>query len=287
MALKLSSTNESALGTLTTNSPTPKERVLGIIGCQVLEDEMAYVVARDPDVKQVVVIDSTSEGTVASKIQRMAPEKRLSLFDENFDLRQFQMSNGVNVIIWVKPLELHQSPPLLRETVVKAIGQIESLTQSVLIFYGQCGNAFNNMEIITRNIHVPVTILKDREGGPVDDCYGIALGGRKEYRDFLINQPSPAYILNTMWVANWRHFMLDIQMMRDPNDIEEAKEVFEYMDYKKAVGLNTGLTDQSAFSEQLIEFANIFGLVPESHRCSLHVVEDSYKEAKKFLMGSV
>jgi len=82
-----------------------------------------------------------------------------------------------------------------------------------------------------------------------------------------------------------RHFMLDIQMMRDPNDIEEAKEVFEYMDYKKAVGLNTGLTDQSAFSEQLIEFANIFGLVPESHRCSLHVVEDSYKEAKKFLMA--
>jgi len=261
--------------------------VLGIIGCQVLEDEMAYIVGRDPDVKQVVVIDSTSEGTVASKIQRMAPEKRLSLFDEKFDLKQFQMSNGINVIIWIKPLELHQSPPLLREAVLEAIDQIEGLAQSVLIFYGQCGNAFKNMEMILKDAQVPVCILKDNEGGLVDDCYGIALGGRKEYRDFLINQPGPAYILNTMWMVNWRHFMLDVQMMRDPNDLEEVKEVFRYMDYKKVIGLNTGLNDQSMFDERLAEFATTFDLVPESHRCSLQVVESSYMEAKKFLRPPV
>lgn len=253
---------------------------LGIIGCQVLEDEMAYVVAQDPEVEQVIVIDSTMEKSMVGKIQHMAPQKKVSCFDEKYDIKQFQLTTGLTVVLWVKSIALHQSPPLLREEVTQAILRLEPLIQSALIFYGQCGSAFRNMEIFSQGMHVPVTILKDNDGALIDDCYGTVLGGREEYRAFLVNQPGPCFVLNTMWAANWKHFMQELQMMHDPSCIDEAKEVFQYMDYKRTVGLNTGLVDQLVFERQLGEFAAIFGLELEDHRCTLRIVESSYKEAK-------
>ncbi|MCU0861243.1 MAG: DUF1638 domain-containing protein [Methanomassiliicoccales archaeon] len=260
------------------------DQVMGIIGCQVLEDEMAYVVANDPEVRHVLVIDSTQERTMAGKVQRMAPDKKVSLFDEQFDIKQFQLTPGLNVIVWVKSIGLHQSPPMLREEVSRSIARIEPLAKSILIFYGQCGNAFRNMEIFCKGVKVPVTILKDKDGAPIDDCYGTVLGGRDEYRAFLIKQPGPSFVLNTMWLANWRHFMQEMQMLHDPNDVEEAKTVFQYMDYKRTVGLNTGLVSDPVFQKQLQEFATIFGLEIENHDCTLRIVDSSYNEAKRCAM---
>jgi hypothetical protein len=130
---------------------------------------------------------------------------------------------------------------------------------------------------------VPVTILRDNDGSLIDDCFGTELGGKEEYRKFLVSQPGPSYVLNTMWAANWRVFMQDVQMLRDSNNVEEVKEVFKYMDYKTAIGLNTGLGDQDVFERQLEEFACIFDLQMEHHRATLKIVENSYREAKKFL----
>lgn len=261
-------------------------KVLGIIGCQVLEDEMAYIVASDQEAKQVLVIDGTAQKTLGNKIMRMAPDKKVMCFDEKYDLKDFQLASGaeMTVIMWLKPIGLHQSPPMLREEVVKAIGKVERFAKSVLIFYGECGNAFRNLEKLSQGAKVPITMLKDRDGSPIDDCYGTELGGKEEYRQFLIDQPGPTYLLNTMWAANWRSFMQEIQMLRDPNDLEEVREVFKYMDYRAIIGLNTGLGDQEEFERQLEEFANLFELKKDNHRCTLHVVENSYREAKANLL---
>jgi hypothetical protein len=260
-------------------------KVLGIVGCQVLEDEMAYVVASDHEVRHILVIDGTEQKTLASKIQKLAPNKNVKCFEECYDLREFQMPSGAEftVIMWVKPIGLHQSPPLLREEVMKAIISMEVHAQSVLIFYGECGSAFRNLEKLSQEARVPITILKDKDGSPIDDCYGTEIGGKEEYRQFLVNQRGPAYVLNTMWAANWRRFMQEIQMLRDPNDLEETKEVFKYMDYQSIIGLNTGLGDQVEFERQLDEFASIFELRKENHRCTLQVVDNSYNDAKALL----
>lgn len=260
--------------------------VLGIVGCQVLEDEMAYIVAKDEEVKHVFIIDGTEQKTLANKIRGMAPNIDLKCFKENCDIKDFQFPSLVEmtVIIWLKPIALHQSPELLRGEIIKAINKLEVHARSILLFYGQCGSAFRNLEKISQEAKIPITILRDKDGSAIDDCYGTELGGKEEYRNFLINQSAPAYILNTMWAANWRRFMQEVQMLRDPNDLEEVKGVFQYMDYKTAVGLNTGLGDQDKFEKQLEEFSNLFGLKKENHKCNLCVVDDSYKYAKTLLV---
>jgi hypothetical protein len=260
--------------------------ILGIVGCQALEDEMAYVVAHDEDIKRVMIIDATQEKTIADKIRVMAPNKMVMSFAEGFDVKEFQTTQDISVIIWLKSIGLHQSPPLLREEVMKAVNSLESLSKSVLLFYGQCGSAFRNMEIIKQGVHVPLTMLHDGDGSLIDDCYGTTLGGKEEYRLFLVNQPGPAYVINTMWAANWRHFMYEMQMLRDPNNLDEVKDIFKFMDYRKVVGLNTGLMEQSAFDSRLEEFAQLFGLEAENRRCTLKIVESSYKEAKRYLLES-
>lgn len=263
-----------------------KSGVLAIVGCQALEDEISYVVSHDADVARVMIIDATQEKTLADKIRRVSPNKMVMSFGEGFNVKEFQTTQDVSVIIWLKSIGLHQSPPLLREEVMKAVNSLESLCKSVLLFYGQCGSAFRNMEIIKKGVQVPLTILHDCDGSLIDDCYGTALGGKEEYRLFLVDQPGPAYVINTMWAANWRHFMTEMQMCRDPNDLDEVKEIFKFMDYKKVVGLDTGLMERSAFNHRLEEFAQLFGLEMENRRCTLKIVENSYNEAKKYLLDS-
>jgi hypothetical protein len=69
-------------------------------------------------------------------------------------------------------------------------------------------------------------------------------------------------------------------MLRDPEDVSEIKEVFQYMDYRVVVGLDTGLVESTVFNRQLEEFANLFGMKNQRFPCSLGVVERCYQEAK-------
>ncbi|HSV41785.1 MAG TPA: DUF1638 domain-containing protein, partial [Methanomassiliicoccales archaeon] len=235
-------------------------------------------------VRNVLVVDSTVEHTLAAKIKGRAPDKKVLIRGENFDLKKFDHPDELTVMAWIKPINLHQSPELLREAVIKVIHKIEPYVRSVLLFYGQCGNAFLNMDLLAEKTRVPLTILRDKDGSLIDDCYGTVLGGREEYRLFLVNTDGPVYVLNSMWAANWRRFMQEVQMLHDPNDVEEVRQIFRYMEYKKVVGLNTGLVEESIFDMQLEEFSDIFGLPQENRRCTLRLVEESYREAKR-LMG--
>lgn len=257
--------------------------ILGIVGCQVLEDEIAHVVSNDRDVRQVVIFDQTEERTLGRKMSsRGIPE--IVVHDRAYHDDPIDDDNGLTVLVSLKPISLHQCPSLLREDVMATIELMDNLADSVLVFYGQCGNAFLNFELLEARATVPLTILSDGDGCPVDDCFGTALGGRDEYRDFLLNSPGPAFILNPMWAANWRHFMQEVQMMRDPDSVDEVKAIFQYMDYRCIIGLDTGILPPPTFDVQLSEFGQIFGLAHQSVRCGMNVVENSYLKAKS-LMG--
>jgi hypothetical protein len=86
-----------------------------------------------------------------------------------------------------------------------------------------------------------------------------------------------------MWAANWRNFMHEVQLLRDPNDVEDAKYVFQCMEYTRVVKLQTGLGDGEAYQNQIEEFAAAFGLRIEEVPCTLKVVEQSYQAAKSCL----
>jgi hypothetical protein len=195
---------------------------------------------------------------------------------------QLLSERRLSAVVLINPISLHQSPPHLREQVMAEAEGLSSFCHSILVFYGLCGNAFRAIDRLAEDLKVPLLILRDGEGLVVDDCVGAVLGGAKEYRDFLLRDKG-GYTLNTMWAANWRHFMVETQLMRAPDQTEDARMVFQCMDYRRVVMLDTGLGDGEAFHRQAQEFESIFGLGHGEERCTLRVVETSYGMAKAMI----
>lgn len=259
------------------DAPTVKKGVLGIIGCQVLEDEIAHVVCTDDRLESVVVINSPDAKGIADKIRKGSSKEVIEL--DISELEPQKLLNSEAAIVWIKPIALHQSPVHLREEVVANAVRITPFCSSILIFYGLCGNAFKAIENISAQFSIPLLILKDQEDLVIDDCVGAELGGTTQYREFLLEDRG-GYTLNAMWAMNWPHFLYEVQILRDPDDLEEAKLVFECMEYKNVIMLDTGLGDHTKFHDQAQDFANKYGLGLVDKKCTLSLVESSYKMAR-------
>jgi hypothetical protein len=262
-------------------SRLPRHQVLGIIGCQVFEDEIAHVVYNDLEVTNVFVIDSDESKGIINKIRMLDPEKKVVRMAEEW-LETATVPRERSIIIWMKPISLHQSPAKLREDVTSAIYRIRHICHSIMLFYGICGNAFRSIDEIAKRAKANVVILKDEKGYIVDDCICTMVGGTEEYLEQLRNS-SLAFQFTPMWAANWRRFFNEFQILRNPDDMEQAQIIFENMGYDKVLKLETGLGNRKAFDDQIQEFSDKFSLKIEALECTLKVVDSSYKKARQLL----
>jgi hypothetical protein len=143
-----------------------------------------------------------------------------------------------------------------------------------LVFYGQCGNAFKNIDTMTSGLRISVIILKDYRDKIVDDCVGAVLGGTEEYLTFL-KRDKGGCPLNTMWASNFRHFMNEIQLIGETSEMEEARFVFRCMNYSKIAKFDTGLGGDE-YHHKIREIASMFGFEVSRVPCTLKVMDVSY-----------
>lgn len=262
-------------------SRSPRHHVLGIVGCEAFEDEIAHVVYNDLEVKNVFVIEGDESKGVVKKIKMLDPEKKVVRMAEDW-LETALVPKDISIIIWIKPISLHQSPATLREDVKTAIYRIKHLCHSIMLFYGTCGNAFRSIDDIAKRARANVTILRDEKDYIVDDCICAIVGGTEEYLEQL-RSSSLAFNFTPMWAANWRRFFNEFQILRDPDDMEQAQIIFENMGYGKVLKMDTGLGNRKMFDDQTKEFSDKFSLGIESLECTLRVVDSSYKKARQLL----
>jgi hypothetical protein len=90
-----------------------------------------------------------------------------------------------------------------------------------------------------------------------------------------------------MGAANWRELLMSSRLASDLDDMSIAKYVFDYSGYKKVVKIETGLSDEKKFDENVGEFARCFDfdIVPISG--GLGLIEECYKKAKSELTGNL
>lgn len=252
-------------------------KVVGLVGCRLFEDEVVHVLSQDKDMDRVIIVDDEESRDLERKLLARSMDVVKIKADE---LGALSIPPGLTALVWLKPMALHQKPEKLREDILSALGKMGPMCDSVLLFYGLCGNAFRHVEKDTGASNVPVLILRDSKGQIVDDCIGCVLGGTEEYYDQL-RKSSGTFFLTPMWAANWRELFHKVQILADPNDIEGAKYVFKCVGYKKVVKMDTGLGDESQFDRQIDEFASLFEFERGRVECSLEVVEQSYLVAKR------
>ncbi len=252
---------------------------MGLIACHMLEDEMVHVLSRDKGVERILVVDAQVSNTLLRKLRQNCTRASIELISPD-DIADLRLEGAERVLLWQRPVKLHVSPDLLRDDVLKIIGMIEELCSVIMVFYGLCGNAFRNLESIVKDVPVPVTILKDDTGQVVDDCMGVAAGGVECYLK-LLRSHHGAFFLSPMWASDWRRFFVDIMVLQDPEDLEGARYIFQYMNYTTVTMMCTGLGGNDEFHQEVDEFSRAFGLAIEEHECSTDVVDRSYAEAKR------
>lgn len=263
------------------SSSNPRNKVLGIVGCHVFEDEIAHVVYNDLEVSNVFVIDNDESKGLIAKLKLLDPEKRIVRMAEEW-LETAPIPTERSIIIWVKPISLHQSPVKLRDEVTSTIYRMRRLCRSILLFYGMCGNAFRSIDDIAKKAKASVTILRDANDHIVDDCVGTVIGGTEEYLEQLRGS-SLSFYFTPMWAANWRKFFNEFQILRNPDDMEQAQIIFENMGYSQVLKLDTGLGNRRLFEGNVKEFSDKFGLKTGMIDCTLRVVQSSYKKARQAL----
>lgn len=277
--------------------------VLSIIACDMLEDELAYVLSKDSDLEQMILVEKTECFGLQRKLKSLGclpalipldrvqeilkGEKNqsfLAILKPIFGLRftekirsrlENRHKTRVTVVANMLKMGLHMDVKLLKAEVYRNIGEMSHFSDRILIFYGTCGHSLVNIEKDFEGLECQLYFLKDDKGEIVEDCISVALGGNDAYAEATANNEGTFY-LTPMWASG---------RMEIPKEmISEISELGKmYMKrYGKVAKINNGLSYELDFDENVRDFARSFNLKILEIQGSIKIAKQSYQNAKKF-----
>jgi hypothetical protein len=140
--------------------------------------EFAAVLSNDPEVSEVWIVRDEFSEELLQKLKMVGslPVRAVShIIDFNPNEK-----NGYAVLIRIMEVGLHSNIQVLRKGVTTAVEELAPYCDAVMLGYGLCGNAMNEINDLFKDIPIPVMLPMDN-GEPVDDCIGLIIGGRENY----------------------------------------------------------------------------------------------------------
>ncbi len=255
------------------------ENVLGIIGCIVLADELSFILSRDRDLYRTFIIENEAGMVLRDKLALHQVDAEILTLDE---LERARSQDRYSVLIWMNPAGPHDNQAELRATVKGAAENLNGSVGLCLCFYGLCRNSLWNIDRLGEEVGVPMMILTDLRGEPVDDCFGANMGGKKEYLDAIVKNRGTIFV-SPGYAENWHRRQIKKPLEKIIEQVENMRFVFEHMEYSKVMRLENGLGDTEEFRTRVEAFARIFDFDVLSKDCGLGVFEHTYSLAKKKL----
>jgi len=171
--------------------------VVGVVICEVLGRELATLLAEDPELNRICVLEG-AESELGEALE-LAGDARL---DRLPHLRAFRPGppNHLEAIVQVLPLALHRQRALLRREVGRAAQELAVRAQALLLGYGRCGDALTDLEA-SLTLPIPICTLLDASGQRVDDCVCLAMG-RERYRAEQRAVPG-TFFITSGWASRW------------------------------------------------------------------------------------
>jgi len=255
------------------------DNVLGIIGCVVLADELSYVLSRDRDLYRTFIVENEAGLVLRDKLAWHQVDAEMLTLDE---LDRARSQDRYSVLIWINPAGPHDNQSELRGLVKKAAQDLLGSVGLCLCFYGLCRNSLWRIDQLGEEVGVPMMILTDPWGEPVDDCFGANMGGKKKYLDAIVNNRGTIFV-SPGYAENWQRRQSVKPLEKIIEQVENMRFVFERMEYSRVMKLENGLGDRSKFDSRVEAFAKIFDFSVVSRECGLGVFENTYSLAKKKL----
>jgi hypothetical protein len=249
--------------------------VIGVITCEILELEFAYLLARDPDIAGVTVQeDSFSSGLIeAMEKDRIVP-RRIPI------LKGFTPShpNRLEVLVRVLELALHNRKRFLQEGLIKAAKEMGRYVDGIVLGYGLCGNALQKPEELLADAGVPVFIPMDQDH-PVDDCVGLIIGGRECYYQEQCNVAGTFFMIPG-WTRHWKDLF---EKEYGSFDVEFARRIFGMSNYERSLLVPNPTLPVDKMTQNIEEFNRLFGFRTELKPGSLDMLQKTWGAAKNHL----
>lgn len=249
--------------------------VLGVITCEILELEFAYLLAKDPDIFGVTVLeDRYSLGMIeAMEKDHLAP-RRIPI------LRGYtpSQSQQLEVLVRVLELALHNRKRVLQEGLIKAAREMGRYVDGIVLGYGLCGNALQNPEELLADAGVPVFIPMDQDH-PVDDCVGLIIGGRECYYQEQCNVAGTFFMIPG-WTRHWKKLF---EKEYGRFDVEFTRRIFGLSNYERSLVIPNPTLSADKMRQNIEEFNQLFGFRTELKPGSLDMLQKSWETAKNHL----
>jgi len=284
--------------------------VLSIIACGMFEDELAYVLSRDHELQQLILVDNRESMGLIRKLKsencvpRTAPLDRvpmllqsghgsgfrlltkplmvLPFFRKLHEDMKLKAGQKLTVVVNVLELALHVDLDLLKSEVYRNIREMAAFSDGILIFYGTCGHALGKLEEDFADFPCPLYFLKDCSGETVEDCISAAFGGNDAYAEAMLScQGTGAMYLTPMWASNWNRMDKE-----GKSSVDFDSKYLKDSKYSVTGKIDTGLSYDPEFDKNVREFACRFNMEVRDMKGSVEVAKRSYEHARKAVLGS-
>jgi hypothetical protein len=243
---------------------------IGLLMCEVLEEEMAHLLSRNSAVSRISVV--ASEFSESFRDFVAGSGGRFEVLD-NID--DFQPSGGVDVLVSVLEVALHMVKENLREGVRSAAMALAQHADVLMLGYGMCGNVLEDPERVLSGIGLPVIVPRNDDGSIIDDCVCLVLGGTECYLD-QVRKEAGTWFLTPGWLRHWETLLVK---ELGAKDIPTVKWIFDRTGYKRALMVETGVGDSEDFLLESEKFAGLFEFYLETTAGSLKILERELEEA--------
>ena len=248
---------------------------LGILTCEILELEFAYLIGTDKQVERITVLEGENSERLIEALKSMKVQhlKQICGLQEFFPASD----DKFEVLVRVLELALHNRKRTLQQGLQEAACSFGPKVDALLLGYGLCGNALEKPDELLANAGVPVFIPMD-EDHPVDDCVGLIIGGRKYYYGEQCNVAGTFFMIPG-WTHHWRKMF---EQEFGNKNVDMIKRLFK--DYERSLLISTHIMSDQEMKQNSEVFNRLFGLREETRSGTLEILLKTWNSAKAFIL---
>lgn len=276
--------------------------VLSIVACEMLEDELVYVLSEDPDIRQLYLVENTNSFSLTRKLKSkglrplifpfdslsvivakndrstfselISRFSKLSFFKNIHNTLKVGKSKQLIVVVNLLPKDLHADLERLHSEVYHNAREMAEFSDAVLLFYGKCAYSSESGSRL-KSLDCPVYFLNDKKD-VAEDCISVALGGNSSYAETKDRWAGKgSFYATPMWVSSFQEWMND-----STSNLNGAEKYLYNPEYDQLFKISTPSLVNGDYHRSVSYFAKHFDMNIIDVKGTMELAFDSYMSAK-------
>lgn len=268
-----------------------------------LEDNLIYSLRKDPEAKDITIINNENVNSICRKLEHFSIPYRL-LNESDLLAGKYEPVDGqFNILIVLFNLGLHAVPDQLKAKVEQMTEEMQPYVDAIGFYLGTCGNYEWDIPAWCESKGFkPAATFRDAEGNLCHDCVGVSIAGGPKYFQMEKRYPRCLYIFPGM-AANYDEFMMADNKskqelacltpdMMEALGIEPGRDgymrwLLSLGDYQHLLKLDNGIGDEG-FDDNIKNLEKRLRLdivEAEPGWASTQPTDDLYAKCKQMLQG--